>query len=166
MSRSSKPAEAKQEEEQPKTEKIEEVKELPDKKATKKTKMLDKDTVQKASELASTEASQKALKSIPKTAAGLEKDYNQLKKDQSQVYRYLRNIPPETVAKLYKTTEVEAELLSAIVAALANHGLSNKEDKTHAKAFLSSLEKASNFDMTLMFAEDKDKEMMDKIKNS
>ena len=43
--------------------------------------MLDKDTVEKAAAQASQEASNAALQSIPKTAAGFEKDLKQLKKE-------------------------------------------------------------------------------------
>ena len=39
-----------------------------------KTKILDKTTVEKASELATHQATQGVLKAIPKTAAGMEKD--------------------------------------------------------------------------------------------
>ena len=41
-----------------------------------KTKNLDAETVSKAANLATQEASNLVLKSIPKTAAGFEKDYN------------------------------------------------------------------------------------------
>lgn len=54
------------------------------------TKNLDEDTRNKASEIASLEANEAALKTIPKTSAGFEKDFNQLKKDSSNVYQYLR----------------------------------------------------------------------------
>ena len=51
------------------------------KKPTGKTISLDKETVEKASELASQEASNIALSKIPKTSAGFIKDFKQLKKD-------------------------------------------------------------------------------------
>lgn len=40
------------------------------------TKNLDKNTVNAASEIATKEANEAAMKSIPKTAAGFEKDFN------------------------------------------------------------------------------------------
>ena len=46
------------------------------------------------------------MKTIPKTASGFEKDFNQLKKDNSHIYQYLMNIPLKTVETLFKNTEV------------------------------------------------------------
>lgn len=83
--------------------------------------MLDAETVGKASEMASSEAASQALKNIPKTAAGLEKDFHQLKKDSSHVYQYLRNIPLKTIESLFKRSEVQAELLSGILDAFSVH---------------------------------------------
>jgi len=40
------------------------------------TKGVDKETVEKASAVATEAANESALKNIPKTSAGLEKDYN------------------------------------------------------------------------------------------
>ena len=54
------------------------------------TKTLDKSTVEKAAEIATIKANEAALKSIPKTSAGLEKDFNQLKKNSANVYLYLK----------------------------------------------------------------------------
>lgn len=53
------------------------------------TKTLDKETIEKASAVATEAANESVLKSIPKTSAGLEKDFNQLKKNSSNVYQYL-----------------------------------------------------------------------------
>ena len=60
--------------------------------------MLNKETVDKAATLATDQATQLALKNIPKTAAGLEKDFNQLKRDSALVYKYLKQIPVKTLA--------------------------------------------------------------------
>lgn len=46
-----------------------------------KTKILDTETVEKAASRASQVAKNIAMQSVPKTAAGFEKDFNQLKKD-------------------------------------------------------------------------------------
>jgi hypothetical protein len=54
------------------------------------TKTLDKGTVEKAAEIATLSANEATLASIPKTSAGLEKDFNQLKKDSHNVYLYLK----------------------------------------------------------------------------
>jgi len=66
---------------------------------------------------------EKVLNSIPVTASALEKDYNQIKKDSHQVYTYLKNIPLDTIEKLYKNSELQSELLSGILLALGNHGV-------------------------------------------
>jgi hypothetical protein len=41
--------------------------------------------------------SQKLLKSVPKTAAGFEADFNSLKKDLPTFYAYVKNIPIDTI---------------------------------------------------------------------
>mmetsp|Transcript_7226 Transcript_7226/g.12199 ORF Transcript_7226/g.12199 Transcript_7226/m.12199 type:complete len:177 (+) Transcript_7226:752-1282(+) len=51
-----------------------------------KTKILDKSTVDKAAQLATDEATSQVFKAVPKTAAGFEKDFNQLKKDSAKVF--------------------------------------------------------------------------------
>jgi len=93
------------------------------------------------------------LSSIPKTAAGLEKDYNQIKKDSEQVYQYVSKIPCATIEKLYKTSEIEAELLTGILIACGSHGLQDKKTTEATVNTLLSISKANNFDMTLMFIE-------------
>lgn len=125
--------------------------------------MLDKETVDKASSIATDQATQAALKNIPKTAAGLEKDYNQLKRDSELVHKYLKQVPIKTVEQLYKKTEVPTEVLAGILAAMANHGLSNKEACKHTCQFLISIAKADNFEMTQMFMEDPEQKLLAKI---
>jgi Potential Monad-binding region of RPAP3 len=49
------------------------------------------------------------------TAAGFEADYLSLKKDLPTFYSYVRNIPLETIPKLFKTVEISAELFAAIL---------------------------------------------------
>lgn len=117
----------------------------------------------KAATLASDQATQLALKNIPKTAAGLEKDYNQLKRDSELVHRYIKQIPLTTIQQLYKSTEVPTELLAGLLDALAAHGLSDKETCKHTCQFLISIAKADNFEMTLMFMEDREQKLMVKI---
>merc|ERR1712227_401778 len=132
----------------------------------KQTKMLNKETVDKAATLATDQATQLALKNIPKTAAGLEKDFNQLKRDSQLVYKYLKQIPVKTVAQLYKTTEVSTEVLAGLLAALASHGLGDKASCQHTCQFLISLAKADNFEMTLMFMEDREQKLMVTIRDA
>ena len=71
-----------------------------------KTKTLNKETVDKAASMATDQATQDALKNIPKTAHGLEKDFNQLKRDSSLVYQYIKKIPMNTIVTIYKKSEV------------------------------------------------------------
>ena len=122
--------------------------------------MLDKETVEKAADRAATQASEQVLKSIPKTASGLEKDYNQIKKDTEQVYKYISNIPVDTIEKLYKSSELQSELLSGILLALGKHGFETKESATQTVNMLLGFSKADGFDMTLMFIDDKDKQQI------
>lgn len=129
----------------------------------KQTKKLAKDIVDKAASLASDKATQLALKNIPKTAAGLEKDYNHLKRDSPLVYQYLKQIPTKSLEKLYKATEVHAELLSGMLQVLAVHGLATKESCQHTCEFLISIAKSDNFEMTLMFMEDREQKLIKQI---
>jgi hypothetical protein len=133
------------------------------KKQSGKTKTLDKETVNKAAEMATQEANEIALNSIPKTSAGFEKDFNQLKKDSYNVYQYLRRLPVKTIESLYKSSEIETHILSGILAAISEHGLADAAGSKHAGEFLASLSKASNFDMTLMFIDDAEKKHIAKI---
>lgn len=127
------------------------------------TKSLDKETVNKASEIASQEANEAALKSIPKTSAGFEKDFNQLKRDSSLVYQYLKKIPAKTFETLYKSSEIEAHVFSRLLSAITEHGLSSDDGAKHAGEFLASMSKASSFDMTLMFIDDAEKKSIKQI---
>lgn len=104
--------------------------------------------------MATNDAVEATLKQIPKTVAGMEKDFHQLKKDSSHVYKYVRKIPFKTIETLFKRTEVQAELLSGILNALSTHGQSDNDSKKHAAEFLVSLSKADGYDMTLMFIND------------
>lgn len=94
---------------------------------------------------------------MPKTAAGFESDFNSLKKDLPTFYSYVHNIPTETVSQLFKNQEISAELFAAILKAVNEHGLSEGEGITHAGKLIAALGKCSNFDMTLMFMDSKEK---------
>jgi len=102
--------------------------------------------------------SQKLLKSVPKTAAGFESDFNSLKKDFPTFYQYVRNIPVDTVSQLFKTVEISAELFAAVLKAVNDFGITEgAEGQAHAAKLLVALGKASSFDMTLMFMDQKEK---------
>lgn len=88
-----------------------------------KTKQLDKDIIEKAAMQATEQASNQAMKRVPHTAAGFEKDFNQVKKDQSHIYQFLKNIPYKTIETLFKHSEVLSETFSIALESLVNHGL-------------------------------------------
>ena len=131
-----------------------------------KTKLLDSDVIEKAAAQASQEASSIAMKSIPKTAAGFEKDFNQLKKDLNNVNQYLANLPVSTVEAIFKKSEVPAEIFSACLQAISLHGLGDKASVEKSGNFLTALGKASSFDMTLMFIDDSDKAVLSQVSKS
>lgn len=108
-------------------------------------------------EITSEKINQKLLNNIPRTAAGFESDFNSLKKDMPTFYAYLKNIPVETVAQLFKTVEISAELFAAILKVLVDFSLSDEAGLTHASKLMAALSKASSFDMTLMFMDTKEK---------
>lgn len=116
-----------------------------------KTKTLDPETINKAVEITSEKINKHLLKSVPRTAAGFESDFNSLKKDMPTFYTYVKNIPVETVQALFKNIEISAELFAAILRALSQFSLQSDEDLVHAAKLIVALGKASNFDMTLMF---------------
>jgi hypothetical protein len=121
-------------------------------------KNLDAETISKAVEITSEKINKKLLNQAPKTAAGFEHDFNSLKKDMNTFYNYLRNIPTDDIPKLFKTTEISAELFSAILKVLVDFGISSDDESLiHTANLMNVLGKASNFDMTLMFMDTKEK---------
>ena len=95
---------------------------------------------------------------IPKTVAGFEKDLRQLKSN-AHVHEYLKNIPLQTLAHIFKTSEVTAELLAPVLQAFSEHGLSSSNCK-HTAEFLLTWSKTSNFEMTLMFIDDSERKIL------
>jgi hypothetical protein len=95
------------------------------------------------------------MSSIPKTAAGFEKDFNALKKDPQALLKYLKQIPLASVESYFKRTEIQYELLSGVLEVLT---LGASEE--WVGKLLLSLSKADNFEMTLMFVEDKEKKFI------
>ena len=93
------------------------------------------------------------------------RDFNSLKKqgNQARLYDYFSAIPANHVEKMFKNNEVEADVLTGMLKAFSEHGLSNAKLVGN---FLMSLSKAPSFDTTMMFAEDSDKEMIDKIQKA
>jgi hypothetical protein len=67
----------------------------------KSTPNLDEESVAKAAAKASADAVKYTISSIPKTAAGFEKDIRELK-NPSNIYQYLNKIPMETLTALFK----------------------------------------------------------------
>lgn len=130
---------------------------------SKKVKSLDQDTVDKAASLATESAYAEVLNRVPKTMAGFEKDFKQLQKEPSLFYKYLRNIPDKNVVQLFKKSEMETEVLSGILGAFSNHGLSDAASCKHVCQFLVALSKGSNFDMAFMMIDDAEKKLISNI---
>jgi hypothetical protein len=121
-----------------------------------RTKILDKKTVEKASELATQEATSLVLQGVPKTAAGFEKDMKQLKKDEAKVVQYLLQIPASTMESLFKQSEISTDVLSQLLGALARGVVGDQTKTQQAADLLLALSKAANYDMSLMFLDDKE----------
>jgi hypothetical protein len=95
------------------------------------------------------------LQQIPKTAAGFEKDFKALKKDPKALLQWLKQIPTAQIESYFKKTEVQYELLSGILDVLRAEASEEWVGK-----LLMSLSKADNFEMTLMFVEEKEKQFI------
>lgn len=134
-----------------------------EKKEKPKAKKLAQETVEAAAEKAAQEASLRAMQSVPKTAAGFQKDFHQLKKKSEHVYSYLTNIPPATLEQLFKHSEVEFEIFSGALSALAQHGTGDADSSKKTAEFLLAWSKASGFDMTLMFIDENEKKNLKAI---
>lgn len=81
-----------------------------------------------------------------------------MKKDPQSLLAYLKRIPLSTLEGYFKKSEMSVELLSGILSVLVLEG-----EQTWVGDFLLSLGKAENFEMTLMFAEDKEKKLIKDI---
>ena len=99
---------------------------------------------------------QTLTKGVPKSATALEADLKSLKSDKASRLQYIKNIPTSSVEAIFKRAEVSAEVLTSILESVCT--VVSNEDKAWSGDFLISLSKAENFDMTLMFAEDSDKD--------
>lgn len=65
--------------------------------------------------------------SLPKTAGSIEKALPSLRNDPETFYEYMNKIPLTHVESLYKKSEVQAEVMSSILNAFAEHGLDDSE---------------------------------------
>lgn len=92
---------------------------------------------------------------VPKTVLALESDLKALKSDSSSMESYLCSIPASSIETIFKRTEVNAEVLTTILESVKT--FESAENKSKGADLLLSLAKGSNFDMTLMFAEEADK---------
>ena len=81
-----------------------------------------------------------------------------MKKDPQSLLAYLKRIPLSTLESYFKKSEMSVELLSGILSVLVLEG-----EQNWVGDFLLSLGKAENFEMTLMFAEDKEKKLIKDI---
>ena len=66
-----------------------------------------------------------------------------------------------TLESLFKTVELQSEILSLVIKVLKDVG--TKEDLSHSGNLLLSLSKCANFDMTLMFIDSKEKKQVNEI---
>lgn len=131
-----------------------------------KTRNIDQEAVDKAAERAAQDAVSMTIGSIPKTTAGFETDLRQLKNNTANIYQYLKNIPLQTLATIFKASEVQAEILAPALQSFAAHGLSTSSNRKHTADFLLTWSKSPNFDMTLMFIDDKEKKLLETIGSS
>lgn len=83
-----------------------------------------------------------------------------MKKDALSLYKYIRQIPIDTFESLFKKSEIEVEIFAGILNVLNECGLSDKESCEHTSQLLVSLSKSSNFEMTWMFTNDKEKKLV------
>ena len=81
-----------------------------------------------------------------------------MKKDPINLLAYLKQIPFTNLEGYYKNAEVSVELLGGLLDVLTLEA-----EQVWVGNFLVSLAKAQNFDMTLMFAEDKEKSLIKEI---
>jgi hypothetical protein len=130
------------------------------------TQTLDKDVIEGAAKQATSTASSEAMSRIPKTAAGFEKDFNQLKKDMSHIYQYLKNIPYTTIVSIFKSSEVQSETFSIALNSMTQNGLDRPEETIHCAEFLIAWSSASSFDMIVMMLEDNERTQLKQIANA
>jgi hypothetical protein len=95
----------------------------------------------------------------PKTSYDFEKNLKSL--DAQGKYDYLRIIPPETFKTILKES-LTSEILLMIVNTIANYFLKDGE-YTKAYSILSNIALTSRFEMTVMFLEDEEKTILEKI---
>ena len=81
-----------------------------------------------------------------------------MKKDPTNLLAYLKQIPFTNLEGYFKNAEVSVELLGGLLDVLTLEA-----EQVWVGNFLVSLAKAQNFDMTLMFAEDKEKSLIKEI---
>lgn len=72
---------------------------------------IDEETLHKAKKQAAQAEITRTLTSIPKTAAGFEKDFTAVKKDGKALVEYLKGIPLPTLEGYFKKAEVSSELI-------------------------------------------------------
>jgi hypothetical protein len=95
---------------------------------------------------------------VPKSVTQLEADLKALKSDQKSLLQYIKNIPLTAVESIFKKSDLPPEALAVILESVRH--VESNEDKAWSGDLLLSLSKAANFDMTLMFAEEDDKNLV------
>lgn len=77
--------------------------------------MIDDETLKAAKKQASEAEKAHTMTNVPKTAAGFEKDFNALRKDNPALIQYLKGIPLPTLEGYFKKTEVTFEVMQGIL---------------------------------------------------
>lgn len=104
---------------------------------------------------------------VPTNATALERDFLQLKKNGTdKVHEYFAEIPPATVEKIFKRSEIEADVFTGILEAFAKHGLTDGAACTKTADFLMALSRSPNFETAFMFIWDEERAFIDKIAKS
>ena len=128
----------------------------------KRKRSFDETTLHEAQGRAMEEQKQRVMSQVPKTAAGFNRDFKALKKDQDEKLAYLKRIPLDTIKGYFNKTELETQTFSDILECLASK-LSGADDVAWAHDFMTTLSKSFKFDMTIMFLEDEENENIQKI---
>jgi tetratricopeptide (TPR) repeat protein len=124
----------------------------------KKRVKIDEKTIEKAVKIASSTIGKEKIR-IPNTAYGFEADVNSLKKNDEELFSYISNLPPSTYSKIYKNIDIQADYLVIILDVFNKFETDN--DKILNMLYHFSM--TQNITMTMMFFNDKDRELIEEL---
>jgi hypothetical protein len=104
------------------------------------------------------------FENLPKTTYGFESDVNSLKKDTSNIYKYLKKMPMDFMGTLFKSAEMNTDHIGLILKTFNQFGV--QDDANHCLGFLASMAKSSNFDMQLMFMDNNEQKELKSLFHS